>query len=388
VGLLALCGTARAQTESDERALIDIHDGISISKDSIFLLNLRFRMQNRLGFTTVSGDDLSVKSVDARVRRLRLRLDGYVMNERVRYYIQLNFSRADLDLEAELVAQPIRDAMVYYHFNRNVYIGFGQGKLPGNRQRVISSGNLQFPDRSIANAVFTLDRDFGVFAYWTIPFAGQEVQLKGAFSTGDGRNALPSDGGMAYTGRVEWLPLGRFTNKGDYSEGDIEMEPKPKFSLGSTYSFNDQATRTGGQLGPPLYASTDMGTFIADMVFKHRGWAVSAEFFDRHSDGPITSDLEGNVRFVTTGVGMNGQVSKYFKSKYELAMRYTLVEPDAEVAQLRKRTEEALLGCTRYLNGHRIKLQAYTGYRWLEANPSLDGAGNSWTLLFQVEFGI
>jgi hypothetical protein len=85
---------------------------------------------------------------------------------------------------------------------------------------------------------------------------------------------------------------------------------------------------------------------------------------------------------------MNGQVSKYFKSKYELAMRYTLVEPDAEVAQLRKRTEEALLGCTRYLNGHRIKLQAYTGYRWLEANPSLDGAGNSWTLLFQVEFGI
>ena len=106
--------------------------------------------------------------------------------------------------------------------------------MPGNRQRVISSGNLQFPDRSIANAVFTLDRDFGVFAYWTIPFAGQEVQLKGAFSTGDGRNALPSDGGMAYTGRVEWLPLGRFTNKGDYSEGDIEMEPKPKFSLGST----------------------------------------------------------------------------------------------------------------------------------------------------------
>jgi hypothetical protein len=387
-GLLALCGTARAQTESDERALIEIHDGISISKDSLFLLNLRFRMQNRLGFTTVSGDDLSVKSVDARVRRLRLRLDGYVMNERVRYYIQLNFSRADLDLETELVAQPIRDAMVYYHFNRNVYIGFGQSKLPGNRQRVISSGNLQFPDRSIANAVFTLDRDFGVFAYWTIPFAGQEVQLKGAFSTGDGRNALPIDAGMAYTGRVEWLPLGRFTNKGDYSEGDLEMEPKPKFSIGTTYSFNDDAVRTGGQLGPPLYASTDMGTFIADMVFKYRGWAVSAEFFDRHSDEPITSDLEGNVRFVTTGVGLNGQVSKYFKSKYELAMRYTLVEPDAEVAQLRKRTEEALLGCTRYLNGHRIKLQAYTGYRWLEANPSLDGTGNSWTLLFQVEFGI
>ncbi len=153
MGLLALCGTARAQTESDERALIDIHDGISISKDSLFLLNLRFRMQNRLGFTTVSGDDLSVKSVDARVRRLRLRLDGYVMNERVRYYIQLNFSRADLDLETELVAQPIRDAMVYYHFNRNVYIGFGQGKLPAtasasSAQATCNSPTAPSPTRS------------------------------------------------------------------------------------------------------------------------------------------------------------------------------------------------------------------------------------------------
>lgn len=58
-------------------ALIEIHDGITIS-NSLFLLNLRFRMQNQVGFTTVSGDDLSAASVDARVRRLRLRLDGYV----------------------------------------------------------------------------------------------------------------------------------------------------------------------------------------------------------------------------------------------------------------------------------------------------------------------
>jgi len=377
-----------AQTESDERALIEIHDGVTISKDSLFLLNLRFRMQNRMGFTTVSGDDLSIKAVEARVRRLRLRLDGFVLNDRIRYYLQLNFSRQDLDLESDVIAQPVRDAMVYYHFNKNTYIGFGQSKLPGNRQRVTSSGNLQFPDRSIANSTFTLDRDFGVFAYHTLPIGQQQVQFKAAISSGDGRGAVPINEGMAYTGRIEWLPLGSFSNKGDYSEGDLEFEPKPKLSVAGGYCYNDRATRTGGQLGSELYAFTDMTTFIADLLYKQQGWALSAEYFDRQSEEPITTNEDGDVRFITTGAGVNVQLSKILRSKYEFAGRYTLVEPTGDVAELRDRTEEALLGATKYLNGHRIKLQLYAGYRWTDEQMMLDHPGNSWTTLFQVEFGI
>jgi hypothetical protein len=89
------------------------------------------------------------------VRRLRLRLDGFVLQRRLQYYIQLSFSKADMELEGGTVPQTIRDAMVYYHFNKRFYLGFGQSKLPGNRQRVISSGNQQFADRSIAA---TIDR--------------------------------------------------------------------------------------------------------------------------------------------------------------------------------------------------------------------------------------
>lgn len=385
---LAFPNGLSAQNESDERALIEIHDGVTISKDSLFLLNLRFRMQNRIGFTTVSGEDLSVSAVEARVRRLRLRFDGFVMNEHWRYYIQLNFSRQDLDLESDVIAQPVRDAMVYYHFNQNVYIGFGQSKLPGNRQRVISSGNLQFPDRSIANSAYTLDRDFGVFGYWTIPIGNQQLQLKGAISSGDGRGALPINEGMAYTGRLEWLPFGAFANKGDYSEGDLEMEPKPKVSIAGGYCYNDRATRTGGQLGPLLYAGTDITTFIADMVYKHKGWALSAEYFNRQADEPISENAEGAIRSVSAGDGFNAQLSKYFRSKYEMVSRFTIVRPTSEVAQLRARTEEALLGASRYLNGHRIKLQGFAGYRWTEEQPALDHPGNSWTVLIQVEFGI
>ena len=329
-----------------------------------------------------------MKAVEARVRRLRLRLDGFVLNDRVRYYIQLNFSRQDLDLVEDLVAQPVRDAMVYYHFNKHTYIGFGQSKLPGNRQRVTSSGNLQFPDRSIANAAFTLDRDFGVFGYHTIPMGVQQVQIKAAVSTGDGRGAVPENEGMAYTGRIEWLPFGSFANKGDYSEGDLEFEPKPKLSFGGGYCFNDRAVRTGGQLGSELFTPTDMGTFIADLLFKQQGWAFSAEYFDRQSDEPITTNDEGEVSYITTGYGVNAQLSKVFKSKYEFVGRYSLVQPTGEIAELRGSTEEVLFGSTKYLNGHRIKLQLYTGYRWTEGLMELGHVGNAWTTLFQVEFGI
>jgi len=41
--------SSKAQNESDERALMDVKNGLSFSKDSLFKLNLRFRMQNRFG---------------------------------------------------------------------------------------------------------------------------------------------------------------------------------------------------------------------------------------------------------------------------------------------------------------------------------------------------
>ena len=379
-----------AQTvESDERALLYVEEGISISKDSLFLLNLRFRMQNRAGFNTVSGDLLNVNQYEMRVRRLRLRLDGFVLSPRIQYYIQLAFSKADLDLESGDIAQPIRDAIIYYTFNKNFYMGFGQSKLPGNRQRVNSSGNLQFADRSIVNGLFTLDRDFGFFGYYTLHLPVKSILLlKGAVSTGDGRNASVINNGLAYTGRMEFLPFGNFKNNGDYSEGDIAFEPNPKLSLGLTFSRNRKANRTGGQLGQELYEFRDMNSTIIDGVFKYQGWAVLSEYMNRKSSNPITTNALGDVRHVVVGAGVNTQVSKMISRKSELAMRYAFVIPNADISQFQSRIDETLLGYTRYINGHRIKIQGNIGYRWLEGLADLDRAGNTWTGMFQVEFGI
>jgi phosphate-selective porin OprO and OprP len=379
-----------AQTvESDERALLILNEGISFSKDSLFLMNFRFRMQNRVGANTLGGDELGINAFEMRVRRLRLRMDGFILNPKFQYYIQLAFSKADMDLESSNIAQPVRDAIVYYIVNRNFYMGFGQSKLPGNRQRVVSSGNLQFADRSIVNALYTIDRDFGFFTYYTKPVSNNSfILLKTAISSGDGRNASVINNGLAYTGRAEFLPFGRFANSGDYSEGDLEFEPTPKLSLGLTYSYNHKSSRTGGQLGPELFGFRDIETLIVDGMFKYRGLAILSEFMQRSSADPITINEQGQVRFVSVGHGFNMQVSKMLTPKSEIATRYSFVEPNKSIAVYQQRVDEALVGYTHYLKGHRIKIQGNLGYKWLEGLYGLNNSGNSWTGMFQVEFGI
>ena len=380
---------ARAQfVESDERAILTVDEGINFSKDSLFLMNLRFRMQSRAGFNTIAGDDLGVDEFEMRVRRLRLRFDGFVLNPRFQYYIQLAFSHSDLNLEDQDKAQPVRDAILYYTFNDNFYMGFGQSKLPGNRQRVNSSGNLQFADRSIVNSTLTLDRDFGFFGYYTFKMPQSILMLKGAVTTGDGRNASAINEGLAYTGRAEFLPFGAFENSGDYSEGDLEFEESPKLSIGAAFSKNFKATKTGGQLGKELYGTRDLTSFIFDAIFKYHGWAASSEYIRRDTDNPITTNNLGETRHVFTGYGINTQLSKMVSRKTEVALRYAFVNPEEEIESVQDRIDEALVGVTRYLNGHRIKIQGNIGYRWLDGVQQLDHPGNNWTGMLQVEFGI
>src|SRR5690606_2444639 len=101
----------------------------------------------------------------------------------------------------------------------------------------------------------------------------------------------------------------------------------------------------------------------------------------RTSPDPVTTAPDGAIRAVQVGEGLNAQLSKYFSSRYEVAARYSLLAPEAGVPEQVPFTEEALLGGTRYLNGHRIKLQLYVGYRWLGRRMALAGPGNAWATL-------
>ncbi len=386
VSLIALSGYA--QTEVDERAMIRFDQGLGFhAPDTSFGVNLRFRMQNRIGFKTVSTNDLSVEQVEARIRRLRLRLDGYIKNQRVTYYLQLSFSRSDQDWDASKVPNIIRDAMVYYHFSPKFYVGFGQGKLPGNRQRIISSGQLQFADRSIVNAEFNIDRDFGVMLYYSDAIAGLEYNLKGAVTSGEGRNAPTSDNGLAYTGRIELLPLGRFINNGDFSEGDLEFELMPKISISGGYSYNHKAQRLAGQRGIFTDETRNLKNIYGDFLLKYMGWAWFSEYMQRTTEKPSTPSGD-EIVYVYTGEGFNTQLSYMFRSYWELAGRFSLIKPYAKIQKFEADTREYTMGASRYYYQHKMKLQVNISWVERDAVPELSNGRKFLNFLFQVELGI
>lgn len=364
-------------------------NGLSITThDSIFSMTFRFRVQSRVGYMSESEEDFTPKEFDFRVRRARMRIGGFLFTPRLKYNVQLSFSRADMDWDVSQVPNVLRDAMISYESKSGFTFAIGQGKLPGNRQRVVSSGDLQFADRSIVNGALTLDRDFGVFVNYANHIKNFHFIIKTAISSGEGRNIISSDKGLAYTGRIEVLPFGKFTDDGDYFEGDVVREPKPKLSIGGTAHFNHLARRTGGQLGTFLYAPRSLFSVHADLVFKWKGLAISSEYLYRTTDTAYTYNSTGAKRYVYIGQGVNSQLSYCFKKGYEVAFRHSILIPDTRIISDENLKSEYALGFTKYFMRHRLKLQTDLTYHTERDQVLGRNEGNFFQWRFQVELGI
>ncbi len=361
------------------------------SPDSIFQLNIRFRMQNRVTYLQEEDEE---SAIDGQIRRLRLRFDGYVGDPRFLYVIQLSFAPGDVGevKEGENI-NIIRDAVVFYRPNRHWNIGFGQTKLPGNRQRVNSSGGLQLTDRSINNAKFTLDRDFGLQVHNLNESLDKfSYNFKGAISMGEGRNSTDEpDNGLAYTGKVELFPFGAFTKDGTYFEGDLIREKTPKFLLSGAYQFNNKARRTQGQLGDDLFEKRDTHSLLLDAMFKYKGWAAMAAYMQRTAKDPVTYDPEDitgapAMEYVFTGHGLDYQLSYIFPSNYEVIGRFSTQKVHKDIAAFAPDQKQYSIGLTKYIWEHAFKAQLEVT---LDDLDYLDGSSKqNWYARFQVEIGI
>ncbi|HPF98402.1 MAG TPA: porin, partial [Mangrovimonas sp.] len=354
------------------------------SPDSIFKLNIRFRMQNRITYLLEEGEE---PAYEAAIRRLRLRFDGYVGDPKIIYVIQLSFAPRDVGpLQEGENLNIIRDAIVFYRPNKHWNIGFGQTKLPGNRQRINSSGALQLTDRSINNAVFNIDRDFGLQVYYLNEKNNQfSYNIKTAISTGEGRNwTKEPDNGLAYTARVEIFPLGAFKDNGTLFEGDIKREESPKFMFSGVYHFNNDARKTAGTIGNELFEQRDMQSLLFDAIAKYNGWAFEGAFMMRSANNPITMNPEeaSDVEYVFTGHGFDAQLSYLFLNNYEIIGRFSHQNPHSDIELLAPKTNQYTLGITKYIWEHALKLQAEvtnTHFQYFDHSKI-----NDWYIRFQV----
>lgn len=311
----------------------------------------------------VDNGDFSDARSAAVVRRYRLKFDGYVYSPKVKYKLELGLSNHDLSGFSEATKYSPRlvlDAVVMWNFAGNFTVWFGQTKLPGNIERVISSANLQLVDRSRLNGEFTLDREFGVQLRHHHKIGNKfVVRERLAISAGEGRNVtIDNEGGHHYMGRVELLPFGLFESKGDYKGGDLKREKTPKLMLSSTYSYNVDARKNRGSQGvyfediDPAYdgVSTDVQTFFIDAMFKYKGFSFMGEYAKRDAD-----EIVDNL--VRVGNGLNLMSGYLFKNNWELAGRYTHIDlTDRDIR------DEYTIGVSRYVVGHKLKIQSDVTY--------------------------
>ncbi|NMH26947.1 porin [Flavobacterium silvaticum] len=364
--------------------------GVGItSPDSLFQFNIRFRIQNRITYIDNEGQP---PAYAGEIRRLRLRFDGFVGNPKFLYAIQLSFAPGDTgEIKEGENLNIIRDAVIYYRPNASWNISFGQTKLPGNRQRVNSSGGLQLTDRTINNARFTIDRDFGIQIHQLNEFKNKfSYNFKTAISTGEGRNVTGNaDDGLALTGKAEIFPFGAFTKDGTYFEGDLMREKTPKLMFSGVFQQNNHARRTGGQLGEELYHPLTMKSVFFDTMLKYQGWAAMAAYMSRSTTtNPITYNPEDptQMRYAFTGHGYDFQGSYLFKSNYEIIGRYSIQKANDEISMIAPDAQQFSLGLTKYIWEHTFKLQGELTFDKLQY---FDGSEkNNWYLRFQVEMGI
>jgi len=395
-GITATAQETNNQTKSDNDLKLstlpyyNFGRGIGItSPDSLYQLNIRFRMQNRVTYLDYEDEK---PAYDGQIRRLRLRFDGYVGSPKFLYAIQLSFAPGDVgEVKDGENINIIRDAVVFYRPNKSWNISFGQTKLPGNRQRVNSSGGLQLTDRSINNAKFTIDRDFGFQVHQMNEYRDKiSYNFKTAVSTGEGRNVTgKADDGVAITGKAELFPFGAFTKDGTYFEGDVMREKKPKLMLSGAFQQNNHARRTQGQLGDDLFVPKTMRSVLLDAMFKYNGWAAMGSYMSRTTSQNAIAINPNDVtdfNYAFVGSGFDYQLSYNFPSDYEIIGRYSIQKVGTDIHEFAPHTKEYSIGLTKYIWEHAFKLQGELTFDTLDYFNGT--TKNNWYLRFQVEIGI
>lgn len=372
-----------------------------MSNDSSFYMKAAFRFQSLYNNEwSVRNDKIGYienHSPNFMIRRARLKFNGWAFTQKLKYKVELGFSQRDMsggnNAESGNASRIILDAYLEWNFWKNFSILAGQAKIPGNREQLVSSGNMQFVDRSLLNSKFNLGRDMGLQLKHHFKI-GKDFIIKEtfAFSQGEGRNIITGNlDGFGYTFKVEALPFGAFESSGEYSGGDLKREQKPKFAIAVAYDLNQNAVKTRGQNGGFIkdkngnYLGKNLHSIFADIMFKYKGFSLMGEYVYKTTQDGIPNiyeptDLSSEIGTFYTGQAFNIQAGYLLKKNYELAGRFTMILP--QNTSVDNNQFEYTIGASKYFLGHKLKIQTDLGYRSItNANDKL-----FWRLQTDIHF--
>ena len=334
-------------------------EGISFTADNGSMIKLSGYAQPHVEIKNYNDLEENSSSNRFRLRRLRLRFDGQASNPKFAYRFQVDLSGSSETGEA--TGDFLLDAYVSYDITNRIKVIFGQrSTYTDNRELFMNSNSLQLVERSRLTSAFSSIREFGLFLSGNFRLNGQGSYLRPYFvlTNGDGINNFEKDlGGLKIGGRIDFLPFGLFTNKGQFRQIDVMRELTPKFVIGVNYSHNSgMSSRRGRNSGSILYLNElgqqslpDYTKYGIDFLFKYNGFSALGEYVKSSSTVPtdiierVRNDGSTSSTFLVNGVqdiesyvngrmmlgeAYNIQMGYLFKSGITIDSRYTHLKAD------------------------------------------------------------
>jgi hypothetical protein len=241
------------------------------------------------------------------MRRTRITVEGDLAPQ-WGYKVQGNFSRNTGVFE-------LTDGYGTYSPGNDWTITFGQFKLPFSREELVGATVQLSADRSVTNAVFTMNRSQGVQA----AYQSGDWRIAGAFS--DGGNTVnmdfnsPGEADYALTGRAEWKWAGEWKQFKDFTSF---RESGRAGLLGAALHW-----QSGGETGGPT-ADVDVLSATVDLSLEGDGWNAFGAAFYRSADSDALGDLND--------LGFLAQAGYFVNDVNEVFARYDVAIPDDDRA--------------------------------------------------------
>ena len=257
-------------------------------------------IQPSISFEKNQGNDADY---EFNSKRSFFMLGGNLVNEKISFLLQTDFSQAN----------PLMDAWVAYHPYSWLTISAGQKQtFVNNREMLMREDRLQFTDRGMLSQTFSnTGREFGLF--FESKFGNKfGFAPKFAITSGDGRNSFGTDsrdtdlGGLKVGGRLDLYPLGFFSEGNDLLTADLAREQTPKILFGGAISKNNGASNAVGEGHGDflLYDAAgrtnlpDYTQVYIDLLFKYKGFSFLSEYVNATVNGLNINYLDNSMTIV------------------------------------------------------------------------------------------
>jgi phosphate-selective porin OprO/OprP len=382
VSPLIFATTAHAESVTNPIDNLDIYyDDLThvATKDGNTHLEVEMRLQYRFSTPFESNpksiDELQADSVSSfGLNRARFKVGGHIY----RPWIKLKY-------EYDLHSSQTLDARITLEHSEEFQFRFGRMKAHYNAERVTSSKDQQFVDRSMVNDYFTLDRQQGISVLGRLN-KGTALDLNYSFDifNGTGREGDNENDKFMYVARVQSNFLGEQISS---AMGDLKISQKPAARIAIAGSTNESrytrfSTSAPGTIDEdtlPEHSEADgyrLEQWLIDAAYRYKGFSFQAEYHSKD----ITDQYNENFTGTMNLTGYYAQAGFFphtlmanIPEQLELAARYSTVDPDTSIDGNGQR--EYLVAANWFLNGHRNKITADIGH--YEIDDALTGETES-----------